>query len=399
MKWTTPDLIVESSAFYPPLSGVGYYTRELLKAYVAIPGHFPVRLLASRFFLKAGRSSQEAYLSGLAEVLAGSLEVRLRPFPSAVYAGLRRRALRLPLPFDLFPSRRPRIFFFPNFVGEPLLHARYVPVVYDFGFLRFAGRLQNRDHLFLKRYLPRTLKRASQVVVISDWVRKELQETYGVPPEKIRVVYPAVDHFAFHPNISERRRIAVRLKYNLGNEYLFSLSTLEPRKNFSRLIEAYALLPEGTKKRFPLVVAGGQGWKNEDIFATLRRLGLESRIKFLGYVPEEDRAPLMRGAELFVLPSLDEGFGMPVLEAMACGTPVVTSARGALPEVGAEAVVYTDPLQPENIAHGILSILENPSFRQELSKAGVARAEAFQWSISALALADVFRRAAEENEE
>lgn len=394
MKRTAPDLVVDSSSLYPPISGMGYYPLELLKIYCAMPDHFPIKILAYRFFLNPRRSWQGEYLAGLAARLGASLELHRRPFPSLVYARLRRMGLRLPLPLDFFPSRRRKIFFFPSFVGEPLLRSRCVPVVHDFEYLHFPSLMQGRDDLFLKRYLPRTVRRASQVVVNSNYTKKELQATYGIPPDKITVVYPAVDHGMFRPDIPEERRLAVRKKYELGGEYFFSLSTLEPRKNFSRLIEAYALLPEGIKKRYSLVIAGGQGWKDEDIYATLRKLGSENRIKLLGYVHDEDRAPLMREAELFVLPSLLEGFGVPVLEAMACGTPVVTSARGALPEVGGEAVVYVDPLQPESIADGILSVLENPNFRQGLTTAGLIQAESFQWSISARVLANVFRRAA-----
>jgi len=391
---TAPELVVESSALHPPLSGVGYYTRELLKAYTGRPGHFPVKILAYRFFLRRRPGPQEAYLAGLAGELNGSLDVRRRLLPSAVYAKLRRRGLRLPLPLDLFPLRRPRIYFFPNFVGEPLVRSRSVPVVYDLGFLRFPGRLQSRDDLFLKRYLPRTLRRAARVVVISKSVGAELEARYGVPSEKIAVVHPAVDPDVFRPDIPAGRRDAVRRTYGLVSPFLFSLSTLEPRKNFAGLVEAYALLPEDIQKRYRLVIAGGRGWKNEDVFAALRRLNLEGRIKFLGYIPEEDRAPLMREAKLFVLPSLDEGFGMPVLEAMACGLPVVTSARGALPEVGGEAVVYVDPLEPGTIARGILSVLENPDLREKLTVAGLNRARDFRWSTSARVLADVFENSA-----
>ncbi|MBM3293058.1 MAG: glycosyltransferase family 4 protein, partial [Candidatus Aminicenantes bacterium] len=301
---TAPELVVESSALHPPLSGVGLYTRELLKAYAALPGHFPVKILAYRFFPRRRPGPQEAYLAGLAGELGGSVEVRRRPLPSAVYATLRRRALRVPFPLDLFPSRRPRLHFFPNFVGEPLVRSFCIPVVYDFGFLHFLGKLQNRDHLFLKRYLPRTLRRATRVVVISKSVGAELEARYGVPPEKIAVVHPAVDPDVFRPDIPSGRREAVRKVHGLDSPYIFSLSTLEPRKNFAGLVEAYALLPEDIRKRCPLVIAGGRGWKNEDIFAALRRLSLENRVKFLGYIPEEDRAPLMREAELFVLPSL-----------------------------------------------------------------------------------------------
>jgi glycosyltransferase involved in cell wall biosynthesis len=230
--------------------------------------------------------------------------------------------------------------------------------------------------------------------VNSNATKKELLDAYGIPSEKISVIYPAVDHAVFRPDISEERRLAIRKKYGFDGPFLFSLSTLEPRKNFAGLIEAYARLPENLKKRMPLAIAGGRGWKSEDVFAALRRLGLENRIRFLGYIAEDDRAPLMREAELFVLPSLHEGFGMPVLEAMACGTPVVTSARGALPEVGGEAVVYADPLRPETIAGGILSILENSNFREGLITSGLIRAESFQWSASAHLLAAVLRRAA-----
>jgi glycosyltransferase involved in cell wall biosynthesis len=141
-------------------------------------------------------------------------------------------------------------------------------------------------------------------------------------------------------------------------------------------------------------VAGGEGWKNEALFAAIRRLGLEDQVKFLGYIPDADRAPLMREADLFVLPSLYEGFGMPVLEAMACGTPVVTTERGALLEVGGEAVVYADPLDPRSIAREMAAVLGDPVLRRKLSVAGPLRAAAFRWETSARGLADVFECAA-----
>ena len=390
------EVVVESSGLFPPLSGVGYYTRELLKAYAALPGHFPVRLLAYRFFLKSGPGPQEDYLAGLARELDGTLVLRRRPVPSSIYARLRRLGLRPPIPLDLGRARDRRIYYFPNYVGEPLLRGRCVPVIYDFSHLRFPRSLQSRDHLYLRRYLPRTLKLASRVVVISEWVRSELQRAYGTPAEKISVIPPAVDSSVFKPDISPQLRRSVRKKYGLAGDYIFSLGTLEPRKNFPRLIEAYAMLPDSVRMQTALAIAGGPGWKNEDIFETVRRRGLSSTVKFLGYISEGDRAPLMREAVLFALPALYEGFGMPVLEAMACGTPVVTSDRGALPEVGGEAVVYADPLRPESICQGLLSVIENPSLRARLSKAGMSRAASFSWAASARALAEVFARAAGE---
>jgi len=389
-----PYLIVEPSALYPPWSGVGYYTRELLKAYGEIPGHFPVKFLAYRFFLKSRLFPPKDDFLPHAQSLGGTIDVRTRLVPSLVYDRLRRYALRPPIPLDLFKPKKPCLYFFPNYVGEPMLRAKCVPVIFDFGFLRHPKTLERRDHLYLKRYVPRTLRRASRVVVISDCIKKELHRAYEFPLEKIAVVHPAVDHGAFRPDIPLEARAAVRAKYGLGSGYIFSLGTLEPRKNFPRLIEAYALLQDEVKKRRPLVIAGGPGWKNAAIQMTVRRLGLEDKVKFLGYISETDRAPLLREAALFALPSLYEGFGMPVLEAMACGTPVVTSARGALPEVGGDAVVYVDPLDTANISQGIQTVLENQALREKLSVGGLSRAAKFQWSASARLLADVFIEAA-----
>lgn len=390
------EVAVESSGLFPPLSGVGYYTREMLKAYAALPGHFPVRVLAYRFFMKSGPGPQEGYLAGLARELDGRLEIRRRPVPSSVYGRLRRLGLRPPVPLDLGRPRTRRLYFFPNYVGEPLLRAASVPVVHDFSFLRYPDSLRGRDHLYLKRYLPRTLRQARRVVVVSECMKDELQRAYGTPAEKIRVIPPAVDPSVFKPDISPRLRSSVRKRYGLTGDYIFSLGTLEPRKNFSRLIEAYAMLPDSVRRRTVLAIAGGPGWKNEDVYETVRRRGLSSRVKFLGYISEADRAPLMREAVLFALPALYEGFGMPVLEAMACGTPVVTSDRGALPEVGGEAVVYADPFRPESINRGLLSVIESAPLRARLSKAGISRAASFTWAASARLLAEVFAQAAAE---
>ncbi|MBN1939563.1 MAG: glycosyltransferase family 4 protein [Candidatus Aminicenantes bacterium] len=388
-----PDLVVEPSALYPPWSGAGYYTRELLKAYAALPGHLPVRFLVYRFFLKPGRKPTDRESALLAGIPGAELEFRLRLLPGAVHTLLRKLCLRPPFPLDAFGSGKKRLYFFPDYVGQPVARSPYIPVVFDFGFLKHPETLEGRDHLFLKRYVPGTLKGAARVVVISEYVKNELEQAFGVPKEKIAVIRPAVDHGIFKPDVPFEARKAVRARYRLEGGYVFSLSTLEPRKNFRRLIEAYALLPESLRLDHPLVIAGGKGWKNRDVFDVVTRRGLEKQVRFLGYVPEEDRAPLLREATVFTLPSLYEGFGMPVLEAMACGTPVVTSSGGALPEVGGEAVLYVDPLDPESIAKGIVAALTRPDLREQLSAAGLKRAAEFRWEDGAGALDEIFRLA------
>jgi len=391
-----PALVVEPSALFPPLSGVGYYTRELLRRYETFPDHFPVRILGSRWYFKPWLGPADVHLKRISESTGYPVDPLTKLTPSALDNRLRARNLRHPLPVDLFDDPGSRVFFYPNYVGPPLCQSPSVPVVYDFSYLRFPHILRAKSVDYMRRYLPPTIRQATRVVVISESIKAELMRFFGVPADRIDVVYPAIDHAAFRPDIPWPVREHVRRKHGLEGDFIFSLSTVEPRKNFPRLIQAYALLPAGVRAAYPLVVAGGKGWKNEDVFVTIKRLGLEKQIQFLGYIDEEDRAPLMCEAALFVLPSLYEGFGMPVLEAMACGAPVVTSSRGALAEVGGTAVVDADPLVPEDIAKGMLSVLTDAAFERRLAQAGPVRAKIFTWESSAKALAATFARAAAE---
>jgi glycosyltransferase involved in cell wall biosynthesis len=391
-----PELVVEPSALFPPLSGVGYYTRELLRTYETLPGHFPVRILGSRWYFKPWQGPADIHLRRVSEATGYSVDLQAKLTPSAIDARLRLRNLRLPLPVDLFTEPGSRVFFYPNYVGPPLGQSPSVPVIYDFSYLRYPHILKAKSVDYLRRYLPATIRQATRIVVISESIKAELMRYFGVAADRIAVVYPAIDLTVFRPDIPWSVRELVRRKHGLTGDYIFSLSTVEPRKNFPRLIQAYALLPESVRAVYPLVVAGGKGWKNEDVFATIRRLGLEGQIQFLGYIDEEDRAPLMSEAALFVLPSLYEGFGMPVLEAMACGTPVVTSSRGALAEVGGEAVVDVDPHEPEDIARGMLSVLKSAELERKLVQAGPVRAQSFTWESSARVLAETFAQAAAE---
>jgi glycosyltransferase involved in cell wall biosynthesis len=391
-----PELVVEPSALFPPLSGVGYYTRELLRSYERFPGHFPIRILGSRWYFKPWQGPADIHLARVSKATGYAVDLQTKLTPSALDSRLRVRNLQPPFPADLFTPLGSRVFFYPNYVGPPLCHSPSVPVIYDFSYLRYPHILKAKSVDYLRRYLPATLRQATRIVVISESIKLELMRYFKVPADRIAVVYPAIDHTVFRPDIPWAARDLVREKHGLTGDYIFCLSTVEPRKNFPRLIQAYALLPERVRAVYPLVVAGGKGWKNEDVFGTIRRLGLERQILFLGYIDEEDRAPLMREAALFVLPSLYEGFGMPVLEAMACGAPVVTSSRGALAEVGGDAVVDVDPFEPEDIARGMLSVLESEDFERRLAQAGPVRARAFTWESSARVLAETFAQAAAE---
>jgi glycosyltransferase involved in cell wall biosynthesis len=247
----------------------------------------------------------------------------------------------------------------------------------------------------LEKYLPRYVKSASRVVVNSQSTREALVEHFGASPDKVVVLYPGVDHSTFKPDADGDLRRRVRERYGLTGPYILALGTLEPRKNLIRAIEAFAHL-EGDD-RPPLVVAGAKGWKNDEVFAKSRELGIEERIRFLGYVDEDERAPLLAEARLLVLPSLLEGFGIPVVEAMACGTPVLTSKVGGLPEAGGDAALYVDPTDVVAIRDGMAKALHDEALRRRMVATGLEHSKQFTWARSGAKLAELFGEVASES--
>jgi glycosyltransferase involved in cell wall biosynthesis len=211
-----------------------------------------------------------------------------------------------------------------------------------------------------------------------------------VRPEKVTTVQLAADP-AFCP-LPVPEVEGVLAHYKLESGYLLFVGTLEPRKNLVGLLSAYRLLVDRGETEVPLVVVGGRGWLYEDIFAQVQELELSDRVRFLHNVPDADLPALYNGAVLLAAPSFYEGFGLPSLEAMACGTPVVVSDRGSLPEVVGEAGVQVNPDDPEAIAAGLSKVLSDPDRRRRLAEAGLARAARFSWERAARETLEVYRR-------
>jgi len=213
--------------------------------------------------------------------------------------------------------------------------------------------------------------------------QRDLIDVYRVPPEKIRVLYSGVDP-RFHPNVSVESRARVR-ELTHSKPYLLSVSTIQPRKNYVRLIEAFAKI---TSDKLPitdlqLVISGAKGWMFEAVFQAVERLNLRDRVLFPDFVSDDDLPALYAGATLFVYPSLYEGFGLPVAEAMACGAPVVSSNASSLPEVGGDAVLYFDPRNVDAIAETIRRALSDESLQNDLRARGIAQAKKFSWDQAA----------------
>ena len=240
--------------------------------------------------------------------------------------------------------------------------------------------------------VPKSLSRARAIIAVSQSTAKDLRELFSIPKSKIHVVPEGVDVTRLP---LKDRAVDVRKKFNLSGRYLLFVGTLEPRKNLVRLIQAYHYLRERDERvrDLPLVLAGAKGWKSDVIFKTIKSLRLESAVRYLGYVTMNEKLNLITAADAFAFPSEYEGFGLPVLEAMALGTPVLTSNVSSLPEVAGTAAVLVDPEDTEAIFRGLRQVLFDEQLRRRLKQAGPKQAQQFTWQKTAQQTLAVYEQA------
>jgi len=270
---------------------------------------------------------------------------------------------------------RPDLLFVPAHV-VPLLHPpRSVVTIHDLGYLAFPEAHTARRRLELDLSTRWCLRAARRVIAISQATRNDLVRHYRADPERVAVVYHGLGR-AFRPLNDPQQIAAIRARYALDAPYFLYLGTIQPRKNLARLIDAFA---RSVARETLLVIAGRRGWLSEPIARRAAELGLTHRVRFPGYVPDADLPALLGGALAFVFPSLYEGFGMPVLEAMACGAPVLTSTTSALPEVAGDAALLVDPGDTDAIAAALGRLAADESLRADLRARGLARAAGFTW--------------------
>jgi len=233
---------------------------------------------------------------------------------------------------------------------------------------------------------------ADAIITVSAFVREEVIERLGVPPEKVTAIHNGVDA-AFQPkDASQTTGSLTQLGLRHGG-YVLAVGTLEPRKNLARLCRAYRALPDATRQAFPLVLAGMKGWGDADFARDLAALEKEGSLVTPGYLEAAALRDLYAGAAVFVYPSVYEGFGLPVAEAMASGTPVITSNVSSLPEVAGDAARLVDPLSVDDIASALSQLLADEGMRQRLAEAGLARAKVFTWDATARETLGVYERA------
>ena len=302
-------------------------------------------------------------------------------------------ALVLGLPLDRWLGVR-GLFHATDHLLPPLRHAPTVFTVHDLAFLTQPETHLHSNRAFLARMLPRFCAAATLVIADSEATRQDLLRCYALPPAKVRTVPLGVEP-RFRPQEPRAARALVAAQYGLTGSYLLFVGTLEPRKNLRRLLLAYRRLLQvrGGAACPPLVVAGAPGWWTDVLHRAVRRLGLEARVRFLGRVPDEHLPALYSTATVFVYPSLYEGFGLPPLEALACGAPVITSNCSALPEVVGDAALQVDPRDVAALADALDRLLSDEQTRQVLASRGPAQAAQFTWARTAAATVAVYREA------
>lgn len=352
--------------------GISSYIRHLLSALASIDPENEYRVLRHR----RDRTRQEA----------GPNFRR-----ATVWTPCHHRLERWALGAEVFRLRLD-LLHSPDFI-PPAFGARcFVVTVHDLNFLYYPQFQTADSRRYYNEQIAWAVSHADHILADSEATRTDLVHLLGVPSEKVTTVYLGVDPaFRLLPPDRIQETLA---RYGLAPGYLLFVGTLEPRKNLPGLLMAYRILLSRGVTREPLVVVGSRGWLYEEVFVRMEALGLAAHVRFLENVPDEDLPALYTGAALLAMPSFYEGFGLPALEAMACGTPVVLSDRGSLPEVGGEAAVWVDPDNPEDIAAGIARVLEDPTLRERLRAAGLAQAARFTWEETARKTLNVYLQVA-----
>jgi glycosyltransferase involved in cell wall biosynthesis len=355
--------------------GIGTYIRNLLR-------HL-ARLDRQTEFVVLCRPEDREALSSLGE--------NFRPVPETSGNYSISEQIRIPLALK---REGVTLFHAPHYVLPPLVRCRSVVTIHDCIHLMFPQYLPNRFALaYARTSIVLAARRATRVMTVSESSKRDILRFVDVRPEKIDVIYNAFDErFGVEP--LEEDVVRVRERYQLHDEFVLYAGNVKPHKNLERLIEAFDLVRKRGLDHLKLVLIGDEISKYAALRRAVHQHQLHKYVRFLGYLPEETLAVMYRLAGVFVFPSLYEGFGLPPLEAMASGTPVVTSNVSSLPEVAGDAAVLVDPYTPQAIADGIYKVLTDESLRRSLRQKGLARAAQFSWEQSVRRVRAIYGEAA-----
>ena len=370
-------ICIDYTPAYEQGGGIGRYVRELTAA-LAAEDH------SSQYRLFVAGSTRKR----LPQPPGTNFEWRPTVMTPRWLARIWQRA-KLPLPVETFTGPAD-LYHATDFVLPPTLpRTRTLLTVHDLSFVRVPDATSPSLRRYLESVVPRSVRRADHVLADSRATKNDLMEVYRTPSDKITVLYSGVDS-RFGRVSNEATLARILDKYGLKDlQYVLSVGTVQPRKNYSRMIRALSELRDrGSDVHY--AIAGGSGWLEDEMYRSIRESRMDDRVHILGFVSDQDLPALYSGARALLAVSLYEGFGLPVLEAMACGTPVITSNLSSLPEVAGDAGVLVNPLDIDAITDSVVALLADSNLREQLIAEGLDHVKRFSWANAARQLKSVY---------
>ncbi|MDO9207316.1 MAG: glycosyltransferase family 1 protein [Sulfuricurvum sp.] len=361
-----PKIIIDALALLGPLTGIGRYTYENAKELIRLDNY-----QIDYFY---GYTSDKLITPSSAQGTKSLRSVIVKnPLVKAV---IRKVMFRL----SGMMASRYDLYWQPNFIPNNSIKAnKIVATIHDFSWEIYPEFQPIERVKYFQKYFYSSIAQCNHIITGSDYTKREIIERVGIAPDKITVIYHGINHSVFYPRQSNDKSI---------QKYILAVGSIEPRKNLKNLLMAYSMLDKGFRDEYHLLLVGAAGWNNQEIVNEIK--ALSQWVSYSGYVSDDELATLYTNASLFIYPSVYEGFGIPPLEAMACGTPVIVSNASTLPEVCADAAYYVDPLDTQSIKEGMLTVLNNEALQKDLVTKGLARAKEFSWEKSALKHQAVF---------
>jgi glycosyltransferase involved in cell wall biosynthesis len=363
------NIVINTTPLLSPLTGVGTYIYHIAHTLRAIDS-----INDYTYFYGFYSRNLTAYYNENKKILYRVKEfVKKIPFVKGVAAN------KLGNFVNAVSSRDFDLYFEPNFIPMKIKSRCTIATIFDFSFILFPEWHPKERVRYFKKNFWKNIEKTNRIITISNYIKKE-GIGFGLPKEKLRVIHLGVDQEFFRIYPPQDLRL-LKKQYRLPEHFMLFVGSIEPRKNLKNLISAYLSLDKEIRKDIKLVLAGFKGWENGEIMELLKKV--KSDVVYLGYLSIIELGKLYNLATLFVYPSLYEGFGLPPLEAMACGCPVVVSDAASMPEVCGDAAQYVDPHDIDSIAHGIVRVLSDGARRRSLIARGLARSRLFNWERAA----------------
>lgn len=379
-------LLINTESLLPPITGIGTYTRNLLQQFSTDQDFETIRCLCGHRFTSAREALEQSANSPPPTPSKSRIKHVLR---SSILAYRARELLRNTVLRLQSGQLKDFLYHEPNFI---LKHHKgpAVATIHDLSFISYPQYHPAKRVAWLSSELPGTLKRADKLITDSEQVRRELIEQFGVDENKVSAIHLGASPAFTMKNASQTRKTLERYDLKHG-QYLLFIGTLEPRKGVDTLLEAWSRLPGHLKRDFPLVLAGAPGWGNREVLARMQYLIAHEGLKHLNFVPSNDLPALYSGASALVYPSHYEGFGLPVLEAMSCGTPIICTGDTSMAEITGEHALHVQAGNVGQLTDRIRHLLENESLRSQLSASGLIRAQDFSWEKCARQTHEIYR--------